>query len=241
MSNINDIVKSAQGGQLIDNLSDRLGLASWQMEDAVLALAPALSAALARAAESPDQLRPVIAAMSQPRHKAAYESPESAHSPESVEAGDAIVVHLFGSAAGAGEASQLAARESGLRPDVLRGLLPVLASILAGGLSSTLAERGLHDALSESVSAEAGAPAEPEPVAVEKPRGLAALLARLFGRGPKLASVVPSAAPNGSAADPVEDALAQIRQIFAIEAPIAEDRQAELDALLAKVFGPPRG
>jgi hypothetical protein len=237
MSNIDDTVRSAQGGQLIDNLSDRFGLASWQTEVAVLALAPALSAALSRAAESPDRLRPVVAAMSEPRHKAAFEDAESAHSPESVEAGDAIVAHLFGSAAAAGEASQLAARASGLRPDVLSGLLPVLVSILAGGLSSTLSERGLEKAVSEA-PADAAAPAEP--VRVEKPRGLAAIVAAIFGQRPKPAAVAPPAEPRGSAADALEDALAQIRQIFTTEAPVAEDHKAELDALLAKIFGPPR-
>jgi hypothetical protein len=241
MSNIDDIVKSAQGGQLIDNLSDRLGLASWQTEVAVLALAPALSAALARAAESPDQLRPVVAAMSEPRHKAAFEDAESAHSQESVEAGDAIVAYLFGSAAAAGEASQLAARASGLRPDVLQGLLPVLVSILSGGLSSTLSERGLEKALSEAPSGPVAPDAAAEPVPVEKPRGLAAILAAIFGRRPKPAAVEPLAEPKGSPADVLDEALAQIRQIFATEAPVAEDHKAELDALLAKAFGPPRG
>lgn len=240
MSNINDMVRSAQGGQLIDNLSDGFGLASWQTEVAVTALAPALSAALSRAAESPDTLRPVVAAIGEPQHKAAFESAESAYSPESVEAGDAIVAYLFGSAAAAGEASQLAARVSGLRPDVLQRLLPVLVSILAGGLSSTLAERGLQEALSRPTEPDAGPAAEPEPIRAEKPRGLAKILAALFGKRPAPAAAAP-APQTSDGGDATEEVLAQIRQIFATGAPVAEDHRAELDALLRRAFGPSRG
>ena len=177
MSNIVDIIQSAQGGQIIENLSARFGLASWQTRAAVEALLPALVAALRKAADEPGALRPVIDAANDQAHRAAFESAEEAHSQASVEGGDAIVAHLFGSASAAGEVSQLAARESGLRADVLQRLLPILVSVAAGGLGSTL-ER-------QSVGAAIGQPAEPPAPASPAPSGgLLGWLKSLFGGAP---------------------------------------------------------
>lgn len=241
MSNINDIVRSAQGGQLIDNLADRFGLASWQIEAALVTLAPALFAALTKTAESPETLRPIVAMIAEPQHKAAF---EGAHSQESLEAGETVILHLFGSAAAAGEVSQLAARDCGLRADAMQRLLPALASIVAGGLSSALTERGLDAALSRPAASDAAAAAEPppEPIRPKKAGGLAGLLAALFGKRPMPAKVPvePAPAPE-QRAEALEEALAQIRQILARDAPVAEDRRAEFDELLGRVLGPPRG
>jgi hypothetical protein len=54
------------------------------------------------------------------------------------------------------------------------------------------------------------------------------------------AAVEPAPAPAASA-DALEQALAQIRQIFTTGAPVADERRADLDALLGRIFGPPRG
>lgn len=240
MSNINDIVQSAQGGQLIDNLSDRLGLASWQTEAAVLALAPALAAALRKAAETPDSFRSIVAVIGEPPHKAAFESADSAHSQESVDAGGAIVDRLFGSAAAAGEVSQLAARTSGLRADVLQRLLPVLASILAGGLSARFAERGLDEALFPGGAPVAAPPAPSEPASANGLGGaLAKLFAALFGK--PAASAPPQTEDKNvdspQQADALQKVMEQIRQILEPGAPAAAEQAAELDELLGRIFG----
>lgn len=221
MSNIVDIIQSAQGGQIIENLSARFGLASWQTRAAVEALLPALVAALRKAADEPGALRPVIDAANDQAHRAAFESAEEAHSQASVEGGDAIVAHLFGSASAAGEVSQLAARESGLRADVLQRLLPILVSVAAGGLGSTL-ER-------QSVGASIGQPAEPPAPASPAPSGgLLGWLKSLFGGAP-----APQPAP-APAAEAREDALEQIRKTLA--PPANAEQQADLDELLGRIF-----
>jgi hypothetical protein len=221
VSNIVDIIQSAQGGQIIENLSARFGLASWQTRAAVEALLPALVAALRKAADEPGALRPVIDAANDQAHRAAFESAEEAHSQASVDGGDAIVAHLFGSASAAGEVSQLAARESGLRADVLQRLLPILVSVAAGGLGSTL-ER-------QSVGAAIGQPAEPPAPASPAPSGgLLGWLKSLFGGAP-----APQPAP---APDAREEALEQIRKTLTPPATANAEQQADLDELLGRIF-----
>ncbi|MBG0808979.1 DUF937 domain-containing protein [Methylosinus sp. H3A] len=221
MSNIVDIIQSAQGGQIIENLSDRLGLASWQTRSAVEALLPALVAALRNAAEEPQSLRPVIDAANDSAHRAAFESAEDAHSQASVEGGDAIVAHLFGSASAAGEVSQFAARESGLRADVLQRLLPILVSVAAGGLGSTLERQGV------------GHPAEQPAPTPAAPSGgwLSALFGSLFGNKP---AAQPQAATPAKAADTLDAARDHIRET--LTPPANADGQAGLDELLARIF-----
>ncbi|TRL32471.1 DUF937 domain-containing protein [Methylosinus sporium] len=224
MSNIVDIIQSAQGGQIIENLSDRFGLASWQTRAAVDSLLPALVAALSKAAEQPDSLRPLLDAANDAAHRAAFENAEEAHSQASLDGGDAIVAHLFGSAAAAGEVSQLAARESGLRADVLQRLLPVLVSIAAGGLGSTLERQGVAAVLDQ--------PTEP-PAPAPKGGWLAGLFASLFGTKP---APQPRTAPP---ADALQEALDHIRKT--LTAPADAERRPDLDELLGRIFTSARG
>lgn len=224
MSNIVDIIQSAQGGQIIENLSDRFGLASWQTRAAVDSLLPALVAALSKAAEQPDSLRPLLDAANDAAHRAAFENAEEAHSQASLDGGDAIVAHLFGSAAAAGEVSQLAARESGLRADVLQRLLPVLVSIAAGGLGSTLERQGVAAVLDQ--------PTEP-PAPAPKGGWLTGLFASLFGTKP---APQPQTAPP---ADALQEALDHIRKT--LTAPADAERRPDLDELLGRIFTSARG
>jgi hypothetical protein len=220
MSNIVDIIQSAQGGQIIENLSNRFGLAPWQTQSAVDALLPALVAALRNAAEEPQSLRPVVDAANEPAHRAAFESADEAHAQASVEGGDAIVAHLFGSASAAGEVSQLAARESGLRADVLQRLLPVLVSVAAGGLGAALEREGGRSA------------EEPPPAPAPPARSggwLNALIGTFFGKAP---SPQPQTAAPSAASPP--DALEKIRETLA--APAEGERRPDLDALLERIF-----
>jgi len=228
VSNIVDIIQSAQGGQLIENLSNRFGLATWQTQSAVEALLPALVAALRKAAEAPESLRPVIDAANDAAHRAAFESAEDAHSQASVEGGDAIVAHLFGSASAAGEVSQLAARESGLRADVLQRLLPILVSVAAGGLGSTLERQGVGAAFGHPAEQPAPAPTPPAPSG----GWLSVLFGALFGSKP---APQPQAAPPAKA-DALEEARDQILETLTPPTTANADQQAGLDELLGRIF-----
>lgn len=254
MSNINDIVQSAQGGQAIENLSNRLGLASWQTEAAVRALIPALSAGLQKATEDPAALRQVIGAVSDPRRRAAYESAEAAYSDAAVEGGAEIVDHLFGSPATAGQIAQLASRESGVRADILQQLLPLLASIVAGGVYETLDKEGRGSILGQ-LAGETPAAATEDEAEISAPKApagggligfLSGVFAGLFAGKPAPQAGVeaaPAAAPKGNGLDAaaLQEALDHIREAFAPGASVSDDHQASLDDVLGRVFGSPKG
>ena len=260
MSNITDIVSSAQGGQLVDNLAQRFGLSHEQMDAAVKALVPALAIGLQNAAGNPDSLQHVIAAVAQPAHYSAFENPDAAYAEDNVANGRDLVENLFGSSAAAGQVAQLASRESGVRPDILQQLLPILAPIILGGLFKSLKNKGLDGILGSLASSgglgsvlgnltSAGAPSGGASAPAPAPGGgglLGGLLSLLLGaflggRRPAPAPTAPPPAsplPGGFDRATLEAALEQIKNTFQPGAAANANHNAELEDVLSKVFGP---
>ncbi len=152
MSDVTEILSSAQGGQLIENLARSLGLSTEQTRTAVEALTPALALGLRNAATNPAVLEHVVAGVVHPTHLAAYDDPAVAHGEEARELGQATIAQLFGSGSAAGQVAQIAARDAGLRPDILARMLPILASVVLGGLSKSFNNQGLGSILEQIAS-----------------------------------------------------------------------------------------
>ncbi|MGB5084145.1 MAG: DUF937 domain-containing protein [Methylocystis silviterrae] len=207
MSYLDEILQSAQGGQLVSNLAQRFGLSDEQMDRAIKALSPALEVGLSNAAEQPLLFEKVLGDIASPLRAAAFEDPGAAQDADSLAQSRQLLEDLFGSPAAAGQVVQVAARESGLRPDILSQLLPVLVSVLIGGLFKNVSNRGLGGVLGQLVSSGAlgsileqmlggGRASQPEPAPMPTPRGgaagggggllgglLGSILGSLFGGG----------------------------------------------------------
>ena len=197
MSDITEILSSAQGGEFIENLARSFGLSAEQTRAAVEALTPALSLGLRNAATNPAVLEHVVAGVVHPTHLAAFDDPAVAHGEEAGQLGQAAVAQLFGSGSAAGQVAQIAARDAGLRPDILARMLPVLASVVLGGLSKSLNNQGLGSVLGQIASGGGlgsileqlgGATAAPSaqttaPSARQSGGGLGGLLGALLGGG----------------------------------------------------------
>lgn len=196
MEDLDSILASAQGGQLIANLAQRFGLTEEQIESAVKALAPALAIGLNRAAEEPKAFEKTLGALATTQRYGFFDEPEAAHSEDSVSLGRDLLSDLFGSPAAAGQVVQVAARESGVRPDILSQLLPVLASVLLSGLTKSINEKGLGGVLGQLANSGAlgqileqvlggGGPRSPQPAPSPAPRtgggGLGGLLGGILG------------------------------------------------------------
>lgn len=204
MSYLDEILQSAQGGQLVANLAQRFGLTAEQMEGAIKALAPALEIGLSNAAKEPAMFQRLLSDIASPGRAAAFYESGAAHDIDSVAQSRQLLDDLFGSPAAVGQVVQVAARESGLRPDILSQLLPVLASVLIGGLVKNMSKSGLGGVLGQLVNSGAlgsileqmlgGARApQPEPAPTPRPRGggmggplggiLGSILGSLLGGG----------------------------------------------------------
>lgn len=153
MSNLYEILQSAQGGQAIENLAKQFDISTEEAEAAARELVPALSAALLDKTSDPDKLDGVVGLLGETQHFAAFADPAAAQSEQTTQKGDEIVARLFGS-------SQLdelvigrAAAATGLRPELLMQMLPVISSILLGGVKSSMQGQGLGGVFSQLIEA----------------------------------------------------------------------------------------
>jgi hypothetical protein len=183
MSDVAEILSSAQGGELIENLARSLGLSTEQTRAAVEALTPALALGLRNAATNPAVLEQIVAGVVHPTHLAAYDDPAVAHGEEARELGQAAIEQLFGSGSAAGQVAQIAARDAGLRQDILTRMLPVLASVVLGGLFKSFNNQGLGPILGQIASG----------------GGLGSILGQLGGAttAPSAQTTAPSAQQSG--------------------------------------------
>lgn len=183
MSDLDSILSSAFGGQLVSILAQRFGLSEEQIEGAIKALAPALAIGLNRAAEEPEAFQKTLGALEAHNRYSFFDEPDAAHGDDSVEMGRDLVTHLFGSQAETGQILQAAARESGVRADILSQLLPILASILMSGLTKSINEKGLGGVLGQLANSGALGP----------------LLEQILGGGAPAPQPAPRGGPSGGA------------------------------------------
>lgn len=149
MATLQDILQSAQGGKAAENLAERFGITAEQANAAIQALAPALSTGLQQALQKPGSLSSIVGQLSAGLHQASYQSPDSAHSDAGVAGGSTILSQIFGDPNVTGQIAQQASRVTGLRPDVLAKMAPVIATMLAGGLMSSLRSQGFSNILGQ--------------------------------------------------------------------------------------------
>lgn len=143
MADLDALLSSAQGGQLIANLAERFGLSQDQIRKAIDALAPALSFGLEKTVEKPEGLGKVVECLCAAHECAAHDHADAAHAPDAIDRGQTAVLSLFGSEDNASQVVRAAAQQTGISPDILSQLLPILASVLFGGLNKSMGQGGM--------------------------------------------------------------------------------------------------
>jgi len=159
MFSLSEIFQNAQGGKAAENLANQFGLSPEQVDSAVKALIPALSMAFLSKLKEPGALGGLVSSLSDGQHTSTFASADAAQTPAAVAKGNDILSQLFGSSHIVTQIAQQAAGSTGLRPEVLVQILPVVVSVIAGGLATSLKNQGLGNLFSQLASG-AGAPAE---------------------------------------------------------------------------------
>ena len=149
MFNLYQIVTGAQGGQALDNLAQQFGLSREQVDGAVQALMPALSTAFMAKAAQPGGLNDLAGAMTDDQHKQAYVDPGAAQDPDTQQKGAEVAGSIFGNSAILGQVVRQAAQYTGLPEATLQAMLPVVTSLVVGGVSTAMHNQGLGGMLGE--------------------------------------------------------------------------------------------
>ena len=145
--NLLDMIMSAQGGAAAQQAGAQLGLNQQQSQSAIAALLPAISSALKQNTASPQGLAGLLQALQGGQHEQYLENPQMLGQPETVNDGNAILGHLFGSKDVSRAVAGHAAQKTGIGADVLKKLLPLVATMAMGSLSKQTRQPDMKSAL----------------------------------------------------------------------------------------------
>ena len=129
-----DMLANAQNGHGMEMLARQFNLSQQQVELAVEALLPAFSQGLKRNASDPYGVAGFLNAMASGQHAKYFEDAQKAFAPQGVAEGNGILGHLFGSKDLSRAVAAQASQATGIGQDVLKQMLPVIASMIMGGL-----------------------------------------------------------------------------------------------------------
>ena len=141
MNNLFDIMMQAQNGQAVDNISRQFGLSREQTERAIELMMPAFSQGLKRNTADPMGLMNFMTALASGQHAKYHTDPQEAFRTDAISEGNAILGHLFGSKDTSRAVADQVALASGIGPAILKQMLPVIASMIMGGLFKSSSSR----------------------------------------------------------------------------------------------------
>lgn len=134
MADMYDLFRQAQGGAAFDAVARAYGMSPEQMRAATAALTPAFAQGFQRQAQSGDAGARFAALFQTETYARAFDAQAAALDPAARTAGDDALGALFGSKDVSRAVAAQAAAVSGVQAEIIRKVLPVLASIIVGGL-----------------------------------------------------------------------------------------------------------
>ena len=187
MMNLFEMMQQAQNGQAMQNLSRQYGLSQQQTQAAIEALLPAFSMGLQRQTQDPYAFGSLAQMMTASPFGRIFDAngdgiPDNARS-----AGNDVLSQLFGSKEVSNAVAAQAAATSGVGQAILKQMLPIIASMVMGGLFKSVNSQGMGGILGQFSEMMRGqmpgmqpAPA-PQPAPPTNP--LEAILGGMFGNG----------------------------------------------------------
>lgn len=129
-----DLMMQAQNGKALEAFSAQFGLAQEQMAKAFAALTPAFSTGLKRSAANPYDFSAMMTSLMSGNYTKYFEDVSAAFSPQGIADGNHFLASIFGPADVQKAIAEQAAKVTGVQQDMLRAMMPAMASAMAGGL-----------------------------------------------------------------------------------------------------------
>jgi len=141
-----DELVSAQGGQLVNGLAKQFGLESADAQKALGSLLPALQGGIAKNATQPGGVEALLGALKSGNHAKYLDSNDVQADAAAVQEGNAILGHVLGSKDVSRQVAKEASAKTGLGDDILKQMLPVIATMAMGALSKKFQQDGTSGA-----------------------------------------------------------------------------------------------
>jgi hypothetical protein len=243
MMNLFEIMQAAQGGRAVDNLSSQFGLSPQQTQGALEALLPAFSMGLQRQTQAPDMFSQLAGMMTGGQgYQQAFEDANNDGIPDHLQQqGNAVLGQLFGTKDVSRAVAQQASAMSGVSDSILKAMLPVVASMLMGGLAKSASSQGLGGMLGQLAQSMAGGGQAANPMA-NNPLG--GLLGGMMGGGQQagagglMGAVLGSMfggqrqpAPQQAGFDPTQMGLDALTNMFSTGRQVQDQYQNNLQSI----------
>lgn len=119
---------------VVSELAKQLGVGENEARSAAGQLIPALARGLQNNARSDQGLDGLIGALAKGKHASYLDNPSSLGQPATVQDGNSILGHIFGSKDVSRNVANYGAQQSGLSSTLLKKALPILASLVMSSL-----------------------------------------------------------------------------------------------------------
>lgn len=131
-----DMIMKAQAanGDAVTAMARQFNLSQQQTQQAIEALLPAFSQGLKRNAANPFDVGNFMQALASGNHAQYFDDVTRAMTPQGMAEGNGILGHLFGSKELSRAVAQQASAATGIGTEIMKQMLPVLASTIMGGL-----------------------------------------------------------------------------------------------------------
>lgn len=155
MMNLIEIMQAAQGGNAYNNLAQQFGIDPNQAQEAVKAVLPAFSMGLQQQAESLEGWSNILSSLAQHGQSGQefFDSDGDGIPDHLEEQGQSALGALFGSPEVTNQIAQNAAQFAGLPATMMQQMLPVIATMVLGGLFKGASSSGLGGILGQMMQA----------------------------------------------------------------------------------------
>jgi hypothetical protein len=149
MFNLYEIIRNAHGGHALENLATQFGITAEQADAAVKAVVPVLSEGFLKQASEPHAFGSFIGALGEGQHLAAFSDPAAAQATATAQKGGDILSQILTSHSAREEIALRASSGTGVSSDTLAKMLPVIASMIFGGLAKSMENQGFGGILGQ--------------------------------------------------------------------------------------------
>jgi hypothetical protein len=158
--NLFDMLTQANNGAAVQQVGQQTGLQPDMAQAAIKALLPAIAGGLQRNVQQPGGLQSLLGALQNGQHEQYLDQPESLAQPNAIADGNAILGHLLGSKDTSRAVAAQAAQKTGLSEQVLKSVLPMVASMAMASLSKQTKKPDMAGALAGMLSGQQPQPAQ---------------------------------------------------------------------------------
>ena len=139
-------ILEAQGGNTVNQLANQFGLDSNQANSALAQLIPMLAGGVKKNVQK-GGLDSLISALNACNHSQYTDDPSQLENLSTISDGNAILGHLLGSKDVSRQVAGHAAQDTGIDSSILKKMLPVIATMVMGGMSKQSGAGGVLGSL----------------------------------------------------------------------------------------------